>query len=82
MRMIERVARMLCERADNTYLPDTRIDGVPWWKRFESDAHDVIEVMREPDEGMVKVARSLYDGQMFDSDIKQIYQSMIDEALK
>jgi hypothetical protein len=54
------------------------------WHIFSEDSRTVIDAMREPTEAMINnpLARCYNTGQFADKEVRRIYSSMIDEALK
>lgn len=83
--MVERVARALCvaDGCDPDHESADPIDtGIKLWTRYVRDASAAIEAIREPTKAMIQAAydSSLDDDERFDA--HEIWQAMIDEALK
>jgi len=87
--MIERVARALCNPAED---PDrlggfhpmgTQLDDdEPWWKGYESAARRVLTAMREPTEGMLSDLPMHFDPPMGKQwSPASVWKRLIDVAL-
>lgn len=60
MKVLERVARALCE--EDGKQPDCPFRGEPYWRTYEDDARVAIEAMREPTEGMADAGATKVEG--------------------
>lgn len=82
--MIERIARVLCEKdggdPDEVRLGEGHAAGKTWlgWQAHASDARDILGVMRDPSEAMIGAGRIvLLEGERV---TVEAYQAMIDAA--
>ena len=78
--MVERVARILFRQARGVKCAP--LDAA--WRDYEADAREVVEAMREPTEAMINKPKidCWEQSYVYENQINEIWQAMIDEALR
>ncbi len=89
--IVDRIAKVLCERAVAENDPQSDFNMLSWSALSEegkdewrSDARAVIEAMREPTNSMMEAgsfAMPIVEGYSMPDDEKNVWQAMIDAAL-